>query len=146
MLIISVGMPFYKLHLLKMAGEKVLSLVKKRNIITYGAAVTSYALLILSVAVDFERFNFVFPYCAVLALYITTREGTLKPINGVYKNLMIVGTEVVRFDDIESIAPQDPNQPDYVMTVVTKNRGKRNITFDNANELKEVEQIIISRC
>lgn len=142
MLIISVGMPFWKVHLVKKAGNKVMSLVRKRSIINWAAAILCYLLVILVVAFDFGRFNFVFPYCAVLGLYITTRENTLKPINGLYENLLISGTDVLYLDDIISIEENNQNQPDYVMTVVTKNRGKRNITFDNANELKEVCTLI----
>ena len=141
MLIISVGMPFWKVQLVKKAGNKVMSLVRKRSIINWAAAILCYLLVILVVAFDFGRFNFVFPYCAVLGLYITTRENTLKPINGLYENLLISGTDVLYLDDIIKIE-DTPNQPDYVMTVITKNRGKRNITFDNANELKEVRFLI----
>ena len=142
MLIISVGMPFWKVHLVKKAGNKVMSLVRKRSIINWAAAILCYLLVILVVAFDFGRFNFVFPYCAVLGLYITTRENTLKPINGLYENLLISGTDVLYLDDIISIEENNQNQPDYVMTVITKKGGKRNISFDNANELKEVEKII----
>ena len=142
MLIISVGMPFWKVQLVKKAGNKVMSLVRKRSIINWAAAILCYLLVILVVAFDFGRFNFVFPYCAVLGLYITTRENTLKPINGLYENLLISGTDVLYLDDIISIEENKQNQPDYVMTVITKKGGKRNITFDNANELKEVRTLI----
>ena len=142
MLIISVGMPFWKVQLVKKAGNKVMSLVRKRSIINWAAAILCYLLVILVVAFDFGRFNFVFPYCAVLGLYITTRENTLKPINGLYEKVLISGTDVLYLDDIISIEENNQNQPDYIMTVVTKKGGKRNITFDNANELKEVRTLI----
>ena len=141
MLLITVGMPFWKVQLMKKAGNKVMGLVKKRSIINWIAAILCYLLVILVVAFDFGRFNFVFPYCAVLGLYITTRESTLKPINGLYENLLISGTDVLYLDDIIKIEDTS-NQPDYVMTVITKNRGKRNITFDNSNELNEVRSLI----
>ena len=142
MLIISVGMPFWKVQLVKKAGNKVMSLVRKRSIINWAAAILCYLLVILVVAFDFGRFNFVFPYCAVLGLYITTRENTLKPINGLYEKVLISGTDVLYLDDIIKIEENNQNQPDYIMTVITKKGSKRNITFDNANELKEVRTLI----
>ena len=142
MLLITVGMPFWKVQLMKKAGNKVMGLVKKRSIINWIAAILCYLLVILVVAFDFGRFNFIFPYCAVLALYITTRESTLKPINGLYENLLICGTDVLYLDDIISIEENNQNQPDYVMTVITQNRGKRNITFDNSKELNELRSLI----
>ena len=87
--------------------------------------------------------NFVIPYCAVLALYICTRESTFNPINGVYENLLIVGSDVLNYDDIITIPEAtDSTLPENVLVVVTKKRGKRQLTFDNANEAKEVREFL----
>ena len=86
---ICVGMPFKKNQLMKEAGEKTMSLAKKKSKLQLIAIPTAYVLLILSILVDFGKMNFVIPYVAVLGLYIAIRESTLLPVNGVYENLLI---------------------------------------------------------
>ena len=131
---------------MKKAGNKIISLVKKSNKLSYGAAVTAYAVLILSFLIDFGKMNFVIPYCAVLALYICTRESAFHPVNGVYENLLIVGSDVLKYDDIITIPEvTDSTLPENVLVVVTKKRGKRQLTFDNANEVKEVRAFLTKR-
>ena len=143
MLTISVGMPVYRLQLMKKAGEKVIPLVQKKNKLTYLASVTAYLVLILSALIDFGKMNFVIPYCAVLAYYICIREGTFNPINGVYENLLIVGSDILKYDDIINLPEStDSNLSENVLVVVTKKRGKRQLTFDNANEVKEVRKFL----
>lgn len=148
MAIISVGMPFYKLKIMKGAGEKILPLVKDRKIISFVTYITAYIILILSIMVDFGKLNFVIPYCAVLGLYVSTKEGTFRPVNGVYENLLIVGSDIIRYDDIisfpiEELPPEErAKHPANVLLVVTKKGGKRNLTFNNANELSEVLSIL----
>ena len=103
--------------------------------------------MLLSVQVDFGRFNFVIPYCAVLGLFLTIRESTLYPVNGVYENLMIVGSEILRYQDIEKIlTAEESTHPDYMIMIKQKNRDKsRQFIFDNANEAQEVLEVLKQR-
>ena len=56
--------------------------------------------------------------------------------------------DILFFDDIISLPleelPQEERAryPDNVLVVVTKKRGKRQLTFDNANELAEVLSLL----
>ena len=139
--IICVGMPFWKIKLMKEAGEKTMSLAKKKSKLQFIAIPTAYILLILSILVDFGKLNFVIPYCAVMGLFIAIKESTLLPVNGVYENLLINGSEVIRFKDITNIPESDPNQQANVLKIITT-RGPRNLIFDNSNEASEVLSLL----
>ena len=82
MLCICIGMPVYRKKLIKEAGEKLLSLAKKSTILSYFSAGIAVFLMFLSVKVNFGRFNFVIPYCAVLGLFLTLHSS--------YINIMII--------------------------------------------------------
>lgn len=140
---ITFGMPFYRNNIMKKAGEKIIPLVKKPNKLFYGASVTAYAVLVLSFLVDFGKMNFVIPYAAAMALYICTKEATFHPVNGIYENLLIVGSDILKYEDIFSIPEsKDPSCPDNVITVITKKQNKRHLTLDNANEASEVLSVL----
>jgi hypothetical protein len=137
MAIICVGMPFWKVRLMKEAGEKILPLAKKKSKLQYIAIPTAYVLLILSILVDFGKLNFVIPYCAVMGLFIAIKESTLLPVNGVYENLLINGSEVIRFKEITSLPDSTDTQQPNVLKITVKH-GTRTLIFDNSNEALEV--------
>ena len=141
MAIICVGMPFWKNQLMKEAGEKTLSLAKKKSKLQYIAIPTAYVLLILSILVDFGKMNFVIPYCAVLGLFIAIKESTLLPVNGVYEKLIINGSEIIRFTELTAVHEADGTISENVVKVTTKH-GPRQLVFDNANEAQEVRNIL----
>ncbi len=145
---ISVGMPFYRVKVLKEAGQLLIPLVrsgKARSIITYALA---YILLILSILVDFGKMNFVLPYCAVLGLFICTKDGSFRTVNGAYENLLINGTDIIRYKDIASFPMDDytaeerSHYPDNLLIIITKKGVKRQLTFQNSNEIAEVLPVI----
>ena len=143
----SVGMPFYKVSLIKKAGEKLIPLTKKSTLLSYFSAGIAIILMLLSIKVDYGRLNFVLPYCAVLGLFVTIRESTLYPINGVYENLMIVGSDILYYENMVSIlSEEESHHPDYVLVIKTKNKGVRQFTFNNANEAAEVKKILEGVC
>ena len=137
MLAISVILPFWRKNILNQAGEKILPLVRKKSKLSIIALPVAYVLLPLSILIDFGKMNFVIPYCAVLGLYIVLKEGSLLPVNGVYENLIICGSEVIKLSDITGIPTQDASQPENVIKI-TSPRGPRILTLDNANEATEV--------
>ncbi len=148
MAVISVGMPFYRVKILREAGKLLIPLVrsgKARTIITYAIA---YILLILSFLIDFGKMNFVLPYCAVLGLYISTKDGSFRSINGAYENLLINGTDIIRYKDInlfpmdDYTAEERSHYPDNVLIIITKKGVKRQLTFQNSNEIAEVLPVI----
>ena len=141
MAIICVGMPFWKNHLMKEAGEKTMALAKKKSKLQLIAIPTAYVLLILSILVDFGKMNFVIPYCAVLGLFIAIKESTLLPVNGVYEKLIINGSEIIRFAEITSVSEPDSTTADNVVKITTKH-GSRQLIFDNSNEALEVRKLI----
>ncbi len=151
MVVISIGMPFYKLKIMKGAGEKLLPLAKKSTKLSFIASAVAIVLMFLSLMFDFGRMNFIIPYCAVLGLFIAVRESTFIPVNGVYENLLIVGSDILYYDDILSLpldqlpAEEKARYPDYVLLVVTKKKGKRQLTFSNANEVNEVLSVLKKR-
>lgn len=148
MAIISIGMPFYRLKVMKEAGEKKLSFIRSGKMITIITYVIAYLLFVLSIMFNFGRLNFIIPYCAVIGLYVATKDGTFRPVNGAYENLMIIGTDILRYDDIislpvEELPPEErANHPDNVLVVVTRKHGKRQLTLNNANELAELLLIL----
>ena len=107
MFVIAVGMPFYRLSLMKKAGEKLVPLTKKSTILSYFSSGIAVVLMLLSVRVDFGRLNFVIPCCAVIGLFLTIRESTLYPVNGVYENLMIVGSDILFYKDMIGIMTEE---------------------------------------
>lgn len=144
MAIICVGMPFWKNQLMKEAGEKTLSLAKKKSKLQYIAIPTAYVLLILSILVDFGKMNFVIPYCAVLGLFVAIKESTLLPVNGVYENMMINGSDVIRFSELTAVLEPDAGTADNVVKISTKH-GPRQLLLDNSNEAQEVRKLLLSK-
>ena len=148
MFAIAVGMPFYRLKILMQAGEKKLSLVKKSARLSYIASALAVVVMLLSIMFDFGRLNFIIPYCSVLGLFLSIRESNFLPVNGVYEKLLITGSDILFYDDIISLPleelPQEEKAryPDNVLVVVTKKAGKRQLSFDNANELAEVLSLL----
>lgn len=144
MAIICVGMPFWKNHLMKEAGQKIMALAKKKSKLLLIAIPTAYVLLVLSIAVDFGKMNFVIPYCAVLGLFIAIKESTLLPVNGVYEKLIINGSEIIRFSELTAVLEAEGSVPENVVKLSTKH-GPRQLIFDNSNEAQEVRKLIISK-
>lgn len=141
MLAISVILPFWRKNILNQAGEKILPLVRKKSKLSIIALPVAYVLLPLSILIDFGKMNFVIPYCAVLGLFIVLKEGSLLPVNGVYENLIICGSEVIKIADITGIPKPDASQPANVLKLTTSH-GLRTLTFDNANEVSEVLSVL----
>lgn len=144
MAITCVGMPFWKNHLMKEAGQKIMALAKKKSKLLLIAIPTAYVLLVLSIAVDFGKMNFVIPYCAVLGLFIAIKESTLLPVNGVYEKLIINGSEIIRFSEITKVHEADGSTAENVVSITTKH-GPRQLIFDNSNEAQEVRKLILSK-
>lgn len=147
MVIISVGMPFYKIKVMKEAGDKLLTLAKKNPFSAYFTSGIAYVLLLLTIKIDFGRLNFVIPMCGVLGIFIATRESTFYPVNGIYENLMIVGSDIFWYKDIDRILTEEEStHPDYVIMIKPKQGRNRQFIFDNANEAQEVLSILKKKC
>lgn len=143
MIIISVGMPFYRISVMKKAGNKVLTLAKKNPFSSYFTAGIAYVLMLLTIKIDFGRLNFVIPMCGVLGIFIATRESTFYPVNGIYENIMIVGSDIFWYKDIDKIlTEEESNHPDYIIMIKPKHGRNRQLIFDNANEAQEVLKIL----
>ena len=147
MIIISVGMPFYRLSVMKKAGDKLLALAKKNPLSSYLTTGIAFILMLLTVKLDFGRLNFVIPLCGVLGMFIATRESTFYPVNGIYENLMIVGSDIFWYKDIDRILTEEEStHPDYVIMIKPKKGRTRQFIFDNANEAQEVLAILKKKC
>lgn len=147
MIIISVGMPFYRLSVMKKAGDKLLALAKKNPLSSYLTTGIAFVLMLLTVKLDFGRLNFVIPLCGVLGMFIATRESTFYPVNGIYENLMIVGSDIFWYKDIDRILTEEEStHPDYVIMIKPKKGRTRQFIFDNANEATEVLAILKKKC
>ena len=141
MLAISVIMPFWKNKLMTKTGEILVPLAKRKSKLQMIAIPTAYVLLILSIMFDFGKMSFVIPYCAVLGLFITIKESTLLPVNGVYENLIISGTDIIKIEDITAI-PESPETAQSKALKIQTKHGPRNLIFDNSNEASEVISVL----
>ena len=141
MLAISVIMPFWKNKLMTKTGQIIVPLAKRKSKLQLIAIPTAYVLLILSILFDFGKMSFVIPYCAVLGLFITIKESTLLPVNGVYENLLISGTDIIKITDITGIENPDTSITQNTLKIQTTH-GPRTLTFDNSNELLEVLSVL----
>lgn len=137
MLAISVIMPFWKNKLMTKTGEIIVPLAKRKSKLQMIAIPTAYVLLILSIMFDFGKLSFVIPYCAVLGLFITIKESTLLPVNGVYENLIISGTDIIKMEDLTGVENPDTSITQNTLKIQTTH-GPRTLTFDNSNEVTEV--------
>ena len=139
----AVGMPFYRRSIMNCAGEKVLSLAKKKQRISYLTYVLACIVLLLTLRFNFGRLNFVIPYCAVLGFFIAVRENTFLPDNGVYENLLINGSAVIKYKDIETIDFEgfEANPTNVIKLKLFKKRPQQ-LTFNNSNEAHEVINIL----
>ena len=137
MLAISVIMPFWKNKLMTKTGEIIVPLAKRKSKLQMIAIPTAYVLLILSIMFDFGKMSFVIPYCAVLGLFITIKESTLLPVNGVYEKLIISGTDIIKMEDLTGVENPDTSITQNTLKITTKH-GPRTLTFDNSNEVTEV--------
>ena len=141
MLAISVLMPFWKNKLMSKSGQIIVPLTKRKSKLQLIAIPTAYLLLILSILFDFGKMSFVIPYCAVLGLFITIKESTLLPVNGLYENLLISGTDIIKIQDITGV--EDPaNNAQQNTLKITTTHGPRTLTLDNSNELLEVLSVL----
>ncbi len=141
MLAISVIMPFWKNKLMTKTGQIIVPLTKRKSKLQLIAIPTAYVLLILSILFDFGKMSFVIPYCAVLGLFITIKESTLLPVNGVYENLIISGTDIIKITDITGIENPETSITQNTLKIQT-NHGSRTLTFDNSNEVNEVLSVL----
>lgn len=137
MLAISVIMPFWKNKLMTKTGEIIVPLAKRKSKLQMIAIPTAYVLLILSIMFDFGKMSFVIPYCAVLGLFITIKESTLLPVNGVYEKLIISGTDIIKMEDLTRVEKPDTSITQNTLKIQTTH-GSRTLTFDNSNEVTEV--------
>ena len=145
MLASSIWMPVWRAKVMKQAGEKILPLVKKKSKLNLLSIPLAVIILILSILFDFGKMNFVIPYCAVLGLFISERESTFLPVNGVYEKLVIAGSEIIFFKDIIQIFASESDIPDYVIKLQTR-RSIRQISLSNSNEAEEVRKILKAIC
>ncbi len=136
MLATSVGLPIWKNKIMKEAGPKILTTVIKKSKLTLVAVPVAFILLFLSILIDFGKMNFVIPYCAVLGLFIAIKESTLLPVNGLYENLIINGSTIIKYEDIASLAPNSAAQ--NTITITTRQNRQLQLVFDNPNEVSEV--------
>jgi len=144
MLTITIGMPLYKLSIMKKTGDRIIPLVKNNSkLINYITYAVVYIMLILVFCFDFGKMNFVIPYCAVLGLFISTKETIFLPVNGVYKNLLIVGSEIIKYEDIIAIPENDIAHADNILILTTKKTGRKQLTLDNSNEVAEVKKLLL---
>ena len=141
MLAISVLMPFWKNKLMSKSGKIIVPFTKRKSKLQLIAIPTAYVLLILSILFDFGKMSFVIPYCAVLGLFITIKESTLLPVNGVYENLIISGTDIIKIQDITGVEDLANNAQQNTLKITTTH-GPRTLTLDNSNELLEVLSVL----
>ena len=113
-------------------GEIVVPLAKRKSKLQLIAIPTAYVLLILSIMFDFGKLSFVIPYTAVLGLFITIKESTLLPVNGVYENLIISGTDIIKMADVTGVEPPASSVTQNTLKITTTH-GPRTLTFDNSN-------------
>ena len=143
MIIIAIGMPFYRVSLMKKAGQKLVTLAKKSTKLSYFSSAIAVLLILLSIKFDFGRLNFVIPLCGVLGIFLTCRESAFYPVNGIYENLMVVGSDVMWYKDIEKIlTEEEAHHPDYVIMIKPRKGQPRQFIFDNANEAQEVISVL----
>ena len=136
MFIISVGMPFYCLHVLKSAGEKKIPLVHKKQVISKVIApVLCYLLVLLPYFIPMGKFGRIIPLCGVAGLFIVLKEMTFVPKSGVYEKLLINGSVILRYKDIEKLPEEAQGN---ILVITTKTHHNLQLVFDNSNEAEEV--------
>ena len=140
MAFISIGMPFYCRHILNQAGEKIVPLARKKQIISrWVTPIVSYILVILPFFINMGRFGLLIPYCGVAGLYIVLKESSFAPNSGAYEKLLINSSTIVRYQDIKTI-PE--NAETNVLIVILKNNHRLQLVFDNQNEAAEVLNVL----
>ena len=136
MFIISVGMPFYCAHVMKNAGARLLVLVHKKQVISkIVAPVLSYLLVVLPYFIPMGKFGRIIPLCGVAGLFIVLKETTFVPKSGVYENILINGSIILKYKDIEKL-PEAANE--NILLITTKTHHNVQLVFDNSNEADEV--------
>ena len=140
MLAISLTLPFWRKKVMKEAGQKILTTVTRKSKLTWISVPLAFLLLFLSVFFDFGKMNFVIPYCAVLGLFAAVKESTLLPVNGLYENLIINGSTIIKYEDIASLAPNSAAQ--NTITITTRQNRQLQLVFDNPHETSEVLTVL----
>ena len=136
MAVISIGLPFYCHWILKQAGEKLVPLVRKKQIVSrWVTPIVSYLLVILPFFINLGRFGLIIPYCGVAGLYIVLMESTFAPNSGAYENLLINNSTIVLYKDIKEIPETAETN---VLVIILKNKHRLQLVFDNQNEAQEV--------
>lgn len=140
MAIISIGMPFYCRSILNQAGQKLLPLVRKKQIISHWVTpILSYLLVILPFFINMGRFGMIIPYCGVVGLYIVLKESSFAPNSGVYEKLLINSSTILKYESIKEL-PKEPQA--NVLIITNKKNQKIQLIFDNPNEALEVLNVL----
>lgn len=142
MVVIAFYLPLYRKRLMMQAGSKLVAFVKKSARLSYITSGIAFLVLILSLLIDFGRLNFVIPYCAVLGFYIALRESALLPVNGAYENVLINGSVILKYSDIISYEANEESN----IIVITNQKGKQQLIFNDTNEALEVKKILKKKC
>ena len=95
----------------------------------------------------------VFLCVALIATYLSTKNIVNSKFSGVYENMIISETTVIKYDDILSLPTVSyENDPDTTMVdwrvieVLTKSGNKIQLIFSNEEERKQVLTEILKQC
>lgn len=103
---------------------------------------------------NFEIYMVVVFLCvALIATYLSTKNIVNSKFSGVYENMIISETTVIKYDDILSLPTVAyENDPDTTMVdwrvieVLTKSGNKIQLIFSNEEERKQVLTEILKQC
>ena len=129
-------LPLNTKKILNKSGKLIYSLSKKNNIGFYAVCVFAFALVFLLRLKTVNFYSIVINLCAVLGLFIVTKEANLKKVYGVYENMIIVNSSIIEYSDIVTFPildlPKDEQEhyPKNILVLATESKGKTELVFE----------------
>lgn len=145
--------PLYKKNILVKLGKCHVDKKKKKSILSVFIYVLCFVMVLIELFRDLGlTLNFLISGCAVLGVYIITKEIVLYSINGIYEKGLVCNSEVVLYDDIMSFPvlqlPKD-EQKNYDPSFLVISIGRKdniNLSYESEEECKIVLDQILTIC
>jgi|SRR5574344_1012298 hypothetical protein len=145
--------PIYKKQILAKMGNCIHKKTKKKSPLSLIIYVLCFVIVLLELFRKLSlSMNLMISGCAILGVFIITKEIVLYSLNGIYQNGVICNSEVVYYSDIMSFPvlqlPKN-EQANYDSSFLVVSIGRKdniNLCYKDEDECKSVLDAMLSIC
>lgn len=142
------SIPFRRKKILTVCGQKELDFAKKPGMKPIIITVLSIVLIATLFFRDFGYAGFIIAGCAVLGVFLITKEAALLPLYGVYEKGIIASGTFIAFDDIVTFpvlnlpAEEQAHYAKNTLVVASAEKGNVELVFADEEECSKVVQLL----